>query len=206
MIASLVEKFSSLSLRPELQEITCAASLANQGFIKTIRDLNLCHVDLSSIPADQLASLVFCVTDTVEIRNTVSGFDLVRFIDSLRCKWLLIGVIMGTEETQALVKAMESHVVNVMIRGSWKMTLDIAELTKYSGQGKCSQIHCYGYVDVFKEELMTWAQRNNWKTEMIINGPVMPHTSYVYSSYVTFPYLTILYPNGPLYLTRIVKP
>ena len=88
------------------------------------------------------------------------------------------------------------------------MTLDIKALTKYSGQGKCSRIHCNGYVynKVFKEELSTWAQRNNWKTEMIINGPVMPHTSYVYSSYVTFPYLTILYPNGPLYLTRIVKP
>ena len=172
MIASLVEKFSSLGLCPELKRITCAASLAHQGFIKTIRRLNLDDVELSSIPADHLASLVSCVTSDVQIRNTVSGFDLVRFIDSLRCKWLLIGVIMGTEETQALVKAMESHVVNVMIRGSWKMTLDITELTKYSGQGKCSQIHCYGYVDVFKEELMTWAQRKNWKTELINNGPL----------------------------------
>ena len=172
MIASLVKKFSSLKSFPELQIVTCAASLAHHSFIKSIPSLLLSRLDLSLIPVDQLASLVSCVTWSVEIRSDVTGCDLLRFIDSLRCEWLYIGVNMGSEETQALVKAMESHVVNVMIRGSWKMTLDITELTKYSGQGKCSQIHCYGYVDVFKEELMTWAQRKNWKTELINNGPL----------------------------------
>ena len=78
---------------------------------------------------------------------------------------------MGSEETKALVRAMESHLVNVRIRESGRMTLDINALTQYSGQGKCSKIHCYGYVynKVFKEELETWAQRKNWKTEFI-NG------------------------------------
>ena len=204
MIASLEKKFSSLRAfhKADLQKVTFAASLAYHGCIKTIRNLDLRHIDLTSIPADHPATLVSCVTCEVTIMNTVTGFDLVRFIDSLRCEWLYIGVIMGTEETQALVRAMESHLVNVRIRGSWKMTLDIAELTKYSGQGKCSHIQCYGYVynNVFKEELGTRAQIKNWKTELINNGPVMPHTSHIDN------YLNILYHNGPLYFTRVVKP
>ena len=182
MIVSLVEKISSLRSYPELKRITCAASLAHQGFIKTIQSLRLGHrIDLSTIPADHLASLVSCVKWSVEIRSDVSGFDVVRFIDSLRCKWLYIGVNMGSEETQALVKAMESHVVNVRIitlLARRRMTLDIKALTEYSGQGTCSQIQCYEYK--YKEELRTWAQRKNWKTELIN--------------------------NGPLYFTRVVKP
>ena len=115
MITSLVEKVSSMfSVKyfPSLEEITCAASLAQYGFIRSVRNMMLRHVDLSSIPADHLASLVSCVTWIVEIRIDVSGFDLVRFLDSLRCEWLYVGVSMGRKETKALVRAMESHVVN----------------------------------------------------------------------------------------------
>ena len=130
MIASLVEKFSSLRSFPEDQKVTCAASLAHQGFIKTIQSLKLGRrIDLSTIPANHLASLVSCVNWSVEIRSDVSGFDVVCFIDSLRCNWLYIGVNMGSEEAQALVRAMELHVVNVRIRApelrAGRMTLDI---------------------------------------------------------------------------------
>ena len=61
-IASLVKKFSSLRGFRELQQITCAASLAHHGYIRFIEDLKLERLDLSSIPANNLASLVSCVT------------------------------------------------------------------------------------------------------------------------------------------------
>ena len=169
MITSLVKKFSSLQSFPELQKVTCAASLAHHGFIKSIQSLLLSRLDLSSIPVDHLASLVSCVTWRVEIRSDVTGCDLLRFIDSLRCEWLYIGVNLGSEETQALVKAMESHVVNLRIRAvPGRMTLDIKALTEYSGQGKCSLIQWY--VSKHKEEDMrTWAQSKNWITGLINN-------------------------------------
>ena len=66
-------------------------------------------------------------------------------MDSLRCEWLYVGVDLGIEETQALVRAMESRVVNVRIRDVYgsAMTLDITTLTQYSGIGKCEQVQCY---------------------------------------------------------------
>ena len=77
---------------------------------------------------------------------------------------------MGSEETQALVKAMESHVVILRIRAvPGRMTLDIKALTEYSGQGKCSLIQWY--MSKHKEEEMrTWAQSKNWKTGLMNNG------------------------------------
>ena len=167
---SLAKKFISQRGSLKLEQVTCAASLAHHGYIRTIEDLKLERLDLSSIPSDHLASLVSCVTSSVEISN-VSGFDLVCFMESIRCEWLYIGigVNMGSEETKALVRAMESHLINVRIRGSGRMTLDVNALTQYSGQGKCNHIQCYAYNKVYKEKLMTWAQRKNWKTEFI-NG------------------------------------
>ena len=101
------------------------------------------------------------------MRSDVTGCDLLRFIDSLRCEWLYIGVNLGSEETQALVKAMESHVVNLRIRAvPGRMTLDIKALTEYSGQGKCSRIQSPSH----EEEIKTWAQSKNWKTGLINNG------------------------------------
>ena len=177
MITSLVEKVSSMfSVKyfPSLEEITCAASLAQYGFIRSVRNMMLRHVDLSSIPADHLASLVSCVTWIVEIRIDASGFDLVRFLDSLRCEWLYVGVSMGRKETQALVRAMESHVVNVRIinvyPGRGDMTLDIKALTKYSGRGKCRHIQYYEYN--YRKKLITWARNKKWKIELINNDPL----------------------------------
>ena len=110
---SLAKKFISQRGSLKLEQVTCAASLAHHGYIRTIEDLKLERLDLSSIPSDHLASLVSCVTSSVEISN-VSGFDLVCFMESIRCEWLYIGigVNMGSEETKALVRAMESHLIN----------------------------------------------------------------------------------------------
>ena len=67
---------------------------------------------------------------------------------------------------------MESRVVNVRIRDvhHMNMTLDITELTRYSGQGKCSHLQCY--LKEYREELSAWALSKNWHTELINNGPL----------------------------------
>ena len=43
-----------------------------------------------------------------------------------------------------------------------KVTLDIAELTQYSGQGACYYVSCRDKTAEAYEQLRTWALRNNW--------------------------------------------
>ena len=68
---------------------------------------------------------------------------------------------MGIEETQALVRVMESRVEKVeLIQG---VTLDISAFIEYSGQGKCQEVECsLDTADRYREHLNTWAQSRNW--------------------------------------------
>ena len=69
---------------------------------------------------------------------------------------------LGSEETQALVQAMESRVEWVELGG--KVTLDIRDLMKYSGQGKCSRVECgRDTAGRYRKQLKTWARSRFWK-------------------------------------------
>ena len=65
VMASLVEKLRGKLKGPSLQEIRCAASLAHKGLIGSVDCLRLWEVDLSSVPPQNLSSLVACVTSYV---------------------------------------------------------------------------------------------------------------------------------------------
>ena len=75
--------------------------------------MRLPNVDLTSVPAEHLASLASSVTGRVSIRN-VSG-DLVTFLDNVKSEQLVIRQNLGSEETQALMQAMESRVKEVKL-------------------------------------------------------------------------------------------
>ena len=105
-------------------EINCAARIAHHGFLSPVDDLSLFNVNLSSVPADHLASLASCVIGGVYIAY-VSGCDLSPILDSLKCKTVEIsGQSLNTEETQALMRAMEKGVevlrVGVVDNRIWK--------------------------------------------------------------------------------------
>ena len=148
--------------------ITCAASLAHHGLLGSVKEMVLRNVDLTSVPAEHLASLVSSVTGRVTIEN-VSGCDLITILDSVKSRVLNISwQSLGREETQALVRAMESHVEEVQLYKD--VTLDIGDLMEYSGQGKCRKVlRCGGniYVERYRRQLMeqlrTWATNRNWE-------------------------------------------
>ena len=124
----------------------------------------LVDVDLSPVPPDHLASLVSCVTGSVGVMN-VSGCDLVTILDSIKCEELVIdSQSLGREETQALVQAMESGVEEVRLTNG--VTLDIENLTEYSGQGVCRKVELFLDVseraDRYREGMRTWARSRNW--------------------------------------------
>ena len=142
--------------------ITRAASLAHQGLLGSVTSVSLCDVYPTSLPAEHLASLVSSVTRILLIEN-VSGCDLVNILDSVNCTELSISSqSLGSEETQALVRAMESRVEDVELGDG--VTLEIRNLMEYSGQGKCRKVRCYNDTkDRYKEQLRTWATSRNWR-------------------------------------------
>ena len=109
--------------------ITCTSSLAHYGLLSSVREMSLSNVDLSSVPAEHLASLISSVRRRVTIW-IVSGCDLVTILENVKSKVLGIGDSLGSKETQALVQAMESHVKWVMLFAG--VTLEIRDLMEYS--------------------------------------------------------------------------
>ena len=157
--------------RPTAPEFTCVTSLAHHGLLGSVEGMNLIDVDLSSVPAEHLASLTSCVTGSAHICN-VSGCDLVTILDSVKSDlWLSISrQSLGNEETEALVRAMESRVVRLDLDGELAKNMKV--LIEYSGEGKCRIV---GFnIDTIAnsvgrnlEELNTWAMCRNWSMEII---------------------------------------
>ena len=117
--------------------ITCAASLAHHGLLGSVWTMELHNVDLTSVPAEHMASLASSVRWGVIIEN-VSGCGLVTILDSVKSRGLdILNQNLGTEETQALVQAMESRVKEVWL--DYKVTLDIRDLMEYNGQGNAGR-------------------------------------------------------------------
>ena len=116
LVKSLVRRIKVAGLKDfpsSLPWMTCAASLAHHRLLGSVQEMRLWNVDLTSVPAEHLASLASCVnemTGGVIIEN-VSGCDLVNILDSVNCRRLSISSqSLGSEETQALVRAMKSGV------------------------------------------------------------------------------------------------
>ena len=162
LIESLAERvrgmlwnFSNVSV------ITCASSLANHGLLGSVEWMWVCNVDLTSVPAEHLSSLVSSVTGHVKIWR-ISGCGLVTFLESVKSKELVISCqSLGSYETKALVRAMESGVESLGL--DREVTLDIRGLMEYSGQGKCSKFVCYlDTADRYRKHLRRWAKGCNW--------------------------------------------
>ena len=96
---------------PSLEFITCSAALAHHGMLGAVDTVTLVDVDrnklvdLSTIPAHHLVSLISSATRGVMIDH-VTGCDLVSLINSVKCKKLTIILLrtLGMEETQALLR------------------------------------------------------------------------------------------------------
>ena len=128
-------------------EIKYAASLAHQGLLGSFKyhELGL-RGDLSSVPAEHLASLVSAVGYSLVINN-VGGCDLVTILDSIKCESLSLNIhqSLGSKETQALVRAIES----------WLTVVRLDYVTN-------------SFMDKFREwKLVTIARSRNWNVQKV---------------------------------------
>ena len=134
-----------------------------QWLLCSVRRLALHDVDLASVPAEHLASLASCVEFKLQIINVRT--TLVNILDNIKCKYLVIKKqSLGSEETQAMVQAMESRVKNVELHDG--VGMDVTTLTQYSGHGKCNWVRCYGDTGGrYRKEVRSWGQRINWSLQ-----------------------------------------
>ena len=142
-------------------DFTTTASLIHHGFMDSFMVMILEDLDLVSVPAEHLASLAASVTEEANISN-VTNCDLTPFLDNIKCNMLYIkNQRLGTEETRALVRAMESHVDTLRL----EVKLDIRALTQYTGEGKCQFV----LLDVktrkkYRRKIRRWVKSKsaNW--------------------------------------------
>ena len=153
----------------QLREISTAASLAHHGFLRSIEWMWLCDVDLSSVPAEHLASLAACATFYITISNVT---DLTRILDSCKSKGLVIrNQSLNTEETRALVRAM-ANVERVELGCLGEVTLDISTLVTYGGRGKCERVEFY-HKTAYREQVLKWAQSISWTVKSFYNSEII---------------------------------
>ena len=110
--AQIKKKLQWYSLR--LPDILTTACLAHHGILGSVECMQLSDLDLASVPAKHLASLASCVTKLVKIFNA-SNFDIISILSSARCHLYINRQTLNSEETWALVRAMESRVKNVTL-------------------------------------------------------------------------------------------
>ena len=146
--------------------LVCAASLAHHGLLSSVHELTLRDVDLSPVAAQHMASLTSCVTSSLYIEN-ISGYEMVSLLTNLKCEELVINdQILESEETQALVRSMESGVEKVGLE--FGVTLDIEALTEYSGQGVCREVWLWNTAARYREEMRTWARSRSFPAQSLV--------------------------------------
>ena len=159
----LAKKADQLALKLEnyhhhLPLIRSAAALASRGHSSQVPWLGLRHLDISSVPAEDLTALARCVRDAVSI-NAVSG-DLTPVFDGLHCSELVIrDMLISTVETQSLLAAMNRGIGSVNLGVCpGKAELDFEILTQYDGAGACKEISLFcDTKDMFGNRLKQWA-------------------------------------------------
>ena len=158
---------------PCLPEITTAASLAHHGILGSMEDMGLRDVDLSSVPAEHLASLAACVTKYVLIWN-VSNTDLTSILDSSKSEVLhIINQSLSTEETRALVRAM-ANVEYVELGWNGEVTVDISTLVTYDGRGNCKTVEFSNdTAEKYREEVRRLPQRISWRVAREENNAII---------------------------------
>merc|ERR1712242_644802 len=173
-----------------LHKISTAASLAHHGLLSYLETMSFTDVDLSSVPDENLASPVACVEQIVRIEN-VKNCNII--LDSVKSKYFNIKKqSLTSEETRTLVRAMESKVEIVQFglggRGEG-VTLDVAALTQYSGQGNCEYVYCENiFFEKYEAELRSWVKNTDsildeYKSTM---NPTVRYTLYMRGNFKRF--------------------
>ena len=139
-----------------------AALLAQEEYLTSVKYLRIENMDISDIPSDQMDKLASIVTETVKIENMTPASRLGSHLASVQCSVLwLWRMKLSEENTRALVTAMRNRVQSVTL---WYVTLDIEELTRYDGRGRCSVLAVWRDTrERHGARLRVWMADKGWR-------------------------------------------
>ena len=129
--------WSKESHRPSAAEVQTAAVLAQEGYLTSVKEMDIRNINISYIPRYMMDKLASIVTYRVIIDNLTHVNHLGGILASVRSPWLsLYNMVLSEADTRSLVTAMRDRIKNVSLTGD--ITLDIEELCKYDGKGRCT--------------------------------------------------------------------
>ena len=175
VITNKADMIAGRLYHPSLTQLQCGAALASQGYITQLKSLELYDLDISSVSAEDLRSLVKC-SDLVSIGSVTC--DLLSFVlSNVQCTRINIAnTSLTTADTQQLVAAMVTRVKEVSLGGagrSWwsgkldeGVTLDMDTLAQYNGLGKCEEVLFWSVTtERYRDQLKVWAGNMGWQIE-----------------------------------------
>jgi len=146
-------------------ELKRAAQLAQEGYLSSVKNIQIVNVDISEIPSDQLAKLVSIVTDEVYIdNNNTPSTRLGAILASVQSKKLgLQNMSLSKENTRALVTAMRDRVLDVRLYAN--VILDPELLSAYDGQGRCTKLVLWAETTKtrYGARMKRWAGDRGWR-------------------------------------------
>ena len=153
--------WSQWSHVPSEAEIKRAALLAWEGHLTSVENMRIVNINITESPRDHMEKLASIVTQTIYINNMTHTDQLGRILASVKCTKLMPhDMNLSEAETRALVTAMRDWVEKVVLGD---VTLDIEELTKYDGQGRCSWLRVRGDTRTrHGDRLKRWAADKGW--------------------------------------------
>ena len=162
VIAAGIKKLEWLLNDFSVSEVKTAALLAWEGYLTSVEYMNIVNIDITDIPRDQMKKLTAIVTGEVWIDNITPTSHLGSILAWVKCPVLWLRNMELTEEnTRALVTAMRERVEEVRL-GS--ITLNIDELNKYDGRGRCRELRVWGNTkDRHRYRLRRWAAALGWR-------------------------------------------
>ena len=141
-----------------------AALLAGEGYLTFLKHISIRNMDITDIPRDQMEKLISVVTEKVWIEIMTPTSRLGSILASVKCTELeLRHMGLSQADTRALVTVMRDWVE--IVRLSYGVTLDIEELTKYDGRGRCRELVVWRVVSVrrrHEDTLRRWAADAGW--------------------------------------------
>ena len=156
--------WSQLSHTPTKAGVKRAALLALEGSLTSVKNMLIRNMHITDIPRAQMEKLTTIATERVWIDNMTPTSQLNCILACVKCPWLwLDDMSLSEENTRALVTAMRERVERVLLD---EITLDIEQLTKYDGQGRCRELGVCGDTRTRHEDrLRRWAADTGWTTE-----------------------------------------
>ena len=145
---------------PGKDELKRAALLAWEWSLTSVKEMNIMNKSIKDIPRDQMEKLTSIVTKEIYIDNMIHANQLGGILASVKCPQLmLLNMELSKAETRALVTAMRDGVQRVEL---WVVYLDIEELTKYDGSGRCKELRIREAEYGDEERLTKWAEDKGW--------------------------------------------